>query len=43
MRYLDFNEDAKFRFVSISFINLLRRIFIEFKYLDDIAENEGIK
>lgn len=33
-RYLDFNNEAEFRFVVINFTNSLKRIFIEFKYSD---------
>ncbi|MCI9273215.1 MAG: toll/interleukin-1 receptor domain-containing protein [Clostridiales bacterium] len=33
-RYLDFNNEAKFKFVVINFTNSLKRIFIEFKYSD---------
>ncbi len=34
-RYLDFNEIAKFCFVLNSFINSLKRVFVEFKYSDE--------
>ncbi|MCI9364708.1 MAG: toll/interleukin-1 receptor domain-containing protein [Oscillospiraceae bacterium] len=33
-RYLDFNNQAEFRFVVINFTNSLKQIFIEFKYSD---------
>lgn len=35
-RYLDFNENAEFKFVLINFTNSLKKIFVEFKYYDNI-------
>lgn len=35
-RYLDFNENAEFYFTVINFTNSLKRIFVEFKYSDNI-------
>lgn len=35
-RYLDFNENAEFCFTVINFMNSLKRIFVEFKYSDNI-------
>lgn len=35
-RYLDFNENAEFRFILTSFTNSLKKIFVEFKYSDNI-------
>lgn len=35
-RYLDYNENSEFKFVLTNFTNSLKRIFIEFKYSDNI-------
>ena len=35
-RYLDFNENAEFKFVLTNFTNSLKKIFVEFKYSDNI-------
>lgn len=35
-RYLDFNENAEFKFVITNFTNSLKKIFVEFKYSDNI-------
>ena len=35
-RYLDFNENSEFSFILTNFTNSLKRIFVEFKYSDNI-------